>query len=223
MRMLIRWSLLYSMVTCRMMCTQYSKWNLNYQQFQGALFPTCISIGDKLIEHQHEEVVHQAVQTTAQCTDNKDSIWIMLLISWGTGPFSVGACPWSLCSAAIDKHTHSTPRLSSITALRERYELPKTNASFCFFISSAMIRHFLLVEHHSIHTENKVMPALSYCTRCLLKRAIEERSENPVETWAAGNPLSTLVSAHETTMNLLAHLHKSVSTIWQPNRMFLLS
>ena len=49
--------------------------------FKVPYFLTCISIGDKLIEHQNEEAVHQAdaacdssARTTAQCTDNKDSI-----------------------------------------------------------------------------------------------------------------------------------------------------
>lgn len=49
--------------------------------FKVPYFLTRISIGDKLIEHQNEEAVHQAdaagdssVWTTAQCTDNKDSI-----------------------------------------------------------------------------------------------------------------------------------------------------
>lgn len=49
--------------------------------FKVPYFLTRISIGDKLIEHQNEEAVHQAdaagdssVRTTAQCTDNKDSI-----------------------------------------------------------------------------------------------------------------------------------------------------
>lgn len=115
----------------------------------------------------------------------------MLLISWGTGPFSVGACPWSLCTAEIYKHTHSTPRLSSITALRERCEPPKTNASFCFLFPPQWLDTFFHGASQHPRTENKVMPAFLYCTRCHLKRATEERYENPAETWAFGSPLST--------------------------------
>lgn len=171
-------------------------WTSN--SFKVPYLPTCSWIGDKLMcaskwgsGASGDAACDSSTWTTAQCTDNKDSIWIMLLISWGTGPFSVGDCPWSLCTAAIDKHTHSTPRLSSITALRERYEVPKTNASFCFLFPLQWLDIFFHGASQRPHTENKVMPALPYCTWCHLKRATEERYENPVETRAVGSPSST--------------------------------
>lgn len=148
-----------------------------------------------------DAVCDSSVPTTAQHTDNKDSIWIMLLISVRTGPFSVGACPWSLCTAAIDTHTHAQRQGCHPSLRREKgTSRPRQMHLSVFFpplfISSAMIRR-APAENHSVQTGRiKWWQLCLSCTWCHLKRAIEERSENPVETRAAGNPLSAAVLAH---------------------------
>lgn len=56
------------MITCRNVYMQYSEiWPT--KGFKASYFPTCISVGDKLIEHQNEtEKVHQAkLPGTAVC------------------------------------------------------------------------------------------------------------------------------------------------------------
>lgn len=73
------------------------------------------------------------VQIAAPHTDNKDPIWIMLLISLGTGPFSVGACPWSLCTAAKDKHTLDTSPVIHHRARRKGTRRPR---QMCLFFLS---------------------------------------------------------------------------------------
>lgn len=92
--------------------------------------------------------------TVAQSSDNKEPIWIMLLISSGTGPFSVAVCPWSVCGTAIDKRT---PRLSSIT--EKGMKCP--NKCICLSsVFSSLILHFVV----SIYWKNRRIWTLrSFC------------------------------------------------------------
>lgn len=117
-------------------------------------------------ETLQSDVCDSSVQTTAHRTDNKDSIWIMLLISLGTGPFSVGARPWSLCTAAKDKHTLDTGPVIHHCAQRKG---TKTNVSI--FFSFHFICHdytFPLVENHGAQASRIKWCQRSQITWCHL-------------------------------------------------------
>lgn len=145
------------------------------------------------------------VQSTAQRTDNKDPIWIMLLISLGTGPFSVGACPWSLCTTAKDKHTLDTGPVIHHRTGRKGTRRPRQMCLFFLSFHLPWLDISSCGESQRPSQENKVMPALTDYTVPSVKGAIEGRSENPASAWAAGNPLSAVALARRTITNVLVH------------------
>lgn len=138
----------------------------------------------------------------------------MLLISWGTGPFSVGACPWSLCTTAIDKHAHT---LNTKAVIHHHTGRKVGDAQdkcifrfFVVFFPLQWLDIFSCGASQHPHRAKKVMPALLYCTWRRLKEAIEERSEIPAETRAVGNPLSAPVSDYWRIINFLTdHIKKT--------------
>lgn len=133
----------------------------------------------------------------------------MLLISLGTGPFSVGACPWSLCTTAKDKHTLGTGPVIHHRAGRKGTGRPRQMCLFFLSFHLPWLDISSCGESQRPSQENKVMPALTDYTVPSVKRAIEGRSENPASAWAAGNPLSAVALARRTITNVLVHETKS--------------
>lgn len=133
----------------------------------------------------------------------------MLLISLGTGPFSVGACPWSLCTTAKDKHTLNAGPVIHHRAGRKGTGRPRQMCLFFLSFHLPWLDISSCGEAQRPSQENKVMPALTDYTVPSVKRAIEGRSENPASAWAAGNPLSAVALARWTITNVLVHETKS--------------
>lgn len=137
----------------------------------------------------------------------------MLLISLGTGPFSVGACPWSLCTTAKDKHTLDTGPVIHHRAGRKGTRRPRQMCLFFLSFHLPWLDISSCGESQRPSQENKVMPALTDYTVPSVKGAIEGRSENPASAWAAGNPLSAVARARRTITNVLVHETKKHSTV----------
>lgn len=116
----------------------------------------------------------------------------MLLISWGTGPFSVGICPWSLCTAAIDKHTHTQHQGCHPSLHWEKgTSCPRQICRCFFFYFICYDETFTLAENHSIQSKRRKGCPLSHSLHgAICKELLKTNLKIPVATWDAGNPCS---------------------------------